>query len=60
MSRQRPRLRNGVDIQLQSAFQDGNWAVAMRLASQRARTFNDQYFDVRTQPMRLYDYARCC
>ncbi|TWU72835.1 hypothetical protein ED733_002053 [Metarhizium rileyi] len=46
MSRQRPRLRNGVDIQLQSAFQDGNWPVAMRLASQRARTFNDQYFDI--------------
>ncbi|KAK9437057.1 N-acetyltransferase B complex non catalytic subunit [Metarhizium brunneum] len=46
MSRQRPRLRNGVDIQLQSAFQDGNWSVAMRLASQRARTFNDQYFDI--------------
>ncbi|KHN96017.1 N-acetyltransferase B complex, non-catalytic subunit [Metarhizium album ARSEF 1941] len=46
MSRQRPSLRNGVDIQLQSAFQDGNWSVAMRLASQRARTFNDQYFDL--------------
>ncbi|KAK2606451.1 hypothetical protein QQS21_003144 [Conoideocrella luteorostrata] len=46
MSSQRPRLRNGVDIQLQSAFQDGNWPVAMRLAQQRARTFNDQYYDI--------------
>ena len=44
----RPRLRNGVDLQLQSAFHDGNWAVAMRLAENRARTFNDQYFQVRT------------
>ncbi|KAG5979309.1 hypothetical protein E4U55_005313 [Claviceps digitariae] len=46
MNRQRPPLRNGTDLQLQSAFQDGNWAVAMRLAQQRARTFNDQYFEV--------------
>ncbi|QPH15840.1 hypothetical protein C2857_000347 [Epichloe festucae Fl1] len=46
MSRQRPRLRNGTDLQLQSAFQDGNWAAAMRLAQQRARTFNDQYFEI--------------
>ncbi|KAG5926481.1 hypothetical protein E4U42_003280 [Claviceps africana] len=46
MNHQRPRLRNGTDLQLQSAFQDGNWAVAMRLAQQRARTFNDQYFEV--------------
>ncbi|KAG5999451.1 hypothetical protein E4U21_006790 [Claviceps maximensis] len=46
MNGQRTRLRNGTDLQLQSAFQDGNWAVAMRLAQQRARTFNDQYFEV--------------
>lgn len=46
MNRSRPRLRNGVDLQLQSAFQDGNWAVAVRLAQQRARSSNDQYFDV--------------
>ncbi|QUC20999.1 uncharacterized protein UV8b_05240 [Ustilaginoidea virens] len=46
MSRQRPRLRNGVDLQLQSAFQDGNWAVVVRLAQQRARTLNDQYFEI--------------
>ncbi|KAG6269680.1 hypothetical protein E4U49_006266 [Claviceps purpurea] len=46
MMRQRPRLRNGTDLQLQSAFQDGNWAVVMRLAQQRARTTNDPYFEV--------------
>ncbi|KAG6019833.1 hypothetical protein E4U41_003066, partial [Claviceps citrina] len=46
MNGQRPRLRNGTDLQLQSAFQDGNWAVAMRLAQQRARTFNDPYFEI--------------
>ncbi|POR34924.1 Uncharacterized protein TPAR_04852 [Tolypocladium paradoxum] len=46
MSRQRPRLRNGVDLQLQSAFHDGNWPVAIRLAEKRARTLNDQYFEI--------------
>ncbi|KJZ80075.1 hypothetical protein HIM_00789 [Hirsutella minnesotensis 3608] len=46
MSRTRPRLRNGVDLQLQSAFGDGNWAVAIRLAEKRARTLQDQYFDI--------------
>ncbi|PHH92169.1 hypothetical protein CDD83_8555 [Cordyceps sp. RAO-2017] len=46
MSRQRPHLRNGVDLQLQSAFHDGNWPVAMRLAEKRARTFQDQYFEI--------------
>ncbi|UNI17079.1 hypothetical protein JDV02_003457 [Purpureocillium takamizusanense] len=46
MSRPRPRLRNGVDLQLQSAFQDGNWPVAIRLAEKRWRTFNDQYFEI--------------
>lgn len=46
MHRQRPRLRNGVDLQLQSAFHDGNWSVVVRLAEKRAKTFNDQYYDV--------------
>ncbi|EQK99899.1 N-acetyltransferase B complex, non-catalytic subunit [Ophiocordyceps sinensis CO18] len=45
MSRPRPRLRNGVDLQLQSAFQDGNWPVVIRLAEKRARTLQDQYFE---------------
>ncbi|PHH72615.1 hypothetical protein CDD80_4413 [Ophiocordyceps camponoti-rufipedis] len=46
MSRPRPRLRNGVDLQLQTAFQDGNWPVAMRLAEKRARASQDGYFEV--------------
>ncbi|KAM4054304.1 n-acetyltransferase B complex (NatB) non catalytic subunit [Hirsutella rhossiliensis] len=46
MSRPRPRLRNGVDLQLQSAFQDGHWPVVIRLAEKRARTFQDQYFEI--------------
>lgn len=46
MSHQRPRLRNGVDLQLQSAFHDGIWPVAIRLAEKRARAFGDQYFEV--------------
>jgi len=44
---QRPNLKNGVDLQLQSAFNDGNWAAVIRLAEKRARTFNDQYYEVR-------------
>ncbi|KAJ4244390.1 hypothetical protein NW762_014518 [Fusarium torreyae] len=43
---QRPSLKNGVDLQLQSAFNDGNWAVVIRLAEKRARTFNDQYYEI--------------
>ncbi|PFH56890.1 hypothetical protein XA68_15817 [Ophiocordyceps unilateralis] len=46
MFRSHPRLRNGVDLQLQSAFQDGNWPVAIRLAEKRARTSQDGYFEV--------------
>lgn len=46
MNQQRPRLKNGVDLQLQSAFHDGNWPVVVRLAEKRARTFNDQYYEV--------------
>ncbi|PNY29927.1 Uncharacterized protein TCAP_00161 [Tolypocladium capitatum] len=46
MGHQRPRLRNGVDPQLQSAFQDGNWSVVVRLAEKRVRTLNEQYFEI--------------
>ncbi|UKZ66082.1 uncharacterized protein TrAtP1_007264 [Trichoderma atroviride] len=45
MNRQRPRLKNGVDLQLQSAFQDGNWPVVIRLAEKRAKISNDQYYE---------------
>lgn len=47
MGRQQPRLRNGVDLQLQSAFASGNWTAVVNLAEKRARTFQDQYFEVR-------------
>ncbi|KAG5744647.1 hypothetical protein H9Q70_012649 [Fusarium xylarioides] len=43
---QRPNLKNGVDLQLQSAFNDGNWAAVIRLAEKRVRTFNDQYYEI--------------
>ena len=46
MSRQRPRLRNEVDLQLQSAFYDGKWPLAMRLAENRTRTSTDPYYNV--------------
>ncbi|KPM44463.1 hypothetical protein AK830_g2136 [Neonectria ditissima] len=46
MNRQRPTLKNGVDLQLQSAFNDGNWAVVIRLAEKRARALNDQYYQI--------------
>jgi hypothetical protein len=46
MNRQRPRLKNGVDLQLQSAFHDGNWPVVIRLAEKRAKISNDQYYEV--------------
>lgn len=46
MHRQRPRLRNGVDIQLQSAFSDGNWPLVVQLSEKRARSFKDEYYDV--------------
>ncbi|CAM1511997.1 Fc.00g095100.m01.CDS01 [Cosmosporella sp. VM-42] len=46
MSRGRPPLKNGVDLQLQSAFSDGTWPVVIRLAEKRARTLNDQYYEI--------------
>jgi N-terminal acetyltransferase B complex non-catalytic subunit len=42
----RPKLRKGVDLQLQSAYLEGNWGVVARLAEKRARAQNDQYFEV--------------
>ncbi|VUC24771.1 unnamed protein product [Clonostachys rosea] len=46
MNRSRPRLKNGVDLQLQSAFSDGNWPVVIRLAEKRMRMLNDQYYQI--------------
>ncbi|KAH7312675.1 N-acetyltransferase B complex non catalytic subunit-domain-containing protein [Stachybotrys elegans] len=41
-----PYLKNGVDMQLQTAFEERNWPVVARLAERRARTLNDQYYEV--------------
>ncbi|KAL0938293.1 uncharacterized protein CTRU02_204903 [Colletotrichum truncatum] len=46
MSWNRPQLKSGVDLQLQSAFNDGQWANVIRLAEKRFRTFNDPYYEV--------------
>ncbi|KAF5536013.1 hypothetical protein FNAPI_11898 [Fusarium napiforme] len=43
---QEPDLRNGVDLQLQSAFSAGNWATVFRLAEKRAQTSNDKYYEI--------------
>lgn len=42
-----PRLKNGVDLQLQTAFYDQNWSTVVRLAEKRAKMVNDPYYDVR-------------
>lgn len=45
----RPSLKNSVDVQLQNAFGDGNWATVVRLADKRAKATNDPYFEVRVK-----------
>ncbi|KAK4229278.1 N-acetyltransferase B complex non catalytic subunit-domain-containing protein [Podospora fimiseda] len=40
-----PPLKNSVDMQLQSAFSDGNWPTVVRLASKRFATFKDPYYE---------------
>ncbi|KAF9870648.1 N-acetyltransferase B complex non catalytic subunit [Colletotrichum karsti] len=46
MSWNRPQLKSGVDLQLQTAFNDGQWANVIRLAEKRFKTFNDPYYEV--------------
>ncbi|KAM3522883.1 hypothetical protein NHJ13051_005408 [Beauveria bassiana] len=41
-----PRLKNGVDLQLQTAFYDQNWSTVVRLAEKRAKMVNDPYYEV--------------
>ncbi|KAH8900932.1 hypothetical protein GQ53DRAFT_790362 [Thozetella sp. PMI_491] len=41
----KPALRQTVDVQLQTAFSDGNWPTVVRLAEQRFRTLKDPYFE---------------
>ncbi len=42
----RPALKSTVDVQLQTAFSDGNWPVVIRLADKRAKSLKDPYYDV--------------
>ncbi|KAK4142908.1 N-acetyltransferase B complex non catalytic subunit-domain-containing protein [Dichotomopilus funicola] len=41
----RPALKNSVDVQLQTAFSDGNWNTVIRLATKRAATLKDPYYE---------------
>jgi len=42
----RPALKSTVDVQLQTAFSDGNWSSVVRLATKRAATLKDPYYEV--------------
>ncbi len=43
---QRPPLKNGVDMQLQSAFSEQNWTTVLRLADKRVKGSQDAYYEV--------------
>lgn len=42
----RPALKNSVDVQLQTAFNEGLWSNAARLAAQRFKAKKDPYYEV--------------
>lgn len=42
----RPALKNTVDVQLQTAFNEGLWSTVIRLAAQRYKTKKDPYYEV--------------
>ncbi|KAK3346105.1 N-acetyltransferase B complex non catalytic subunit-domain-containing protein [Lasiosphaeria hispida] len=42
----RPALKSSVDVQLQTAFSDGNWNSVIRLADKRAKSLKDPYYEV--------------
>lgn len=42
----RPALKNSVDVQLQTAFNDGLWPNVVRLAAQRYKAKKDPYYEV--------------
>ncbi len=44
--RQRPLLKNTVDLQLQNAFNDGNWPAVIRLVDRKTKTSPDAYLEV--------------
>ncbi|KAK4213132.1 N-acetyltransferase B complex non catalytic subunit-domain-containing protein [Rhypophila decipiens] len=41
----RPALKNSVDVQLQTAFSDGNWPSVIRLADKRFKSLKDPYYE---------------
>ncbi|KAK0648927.1 N-acetyltransferase B complex non catalytic subunit-domain-containing protein [Cercophora newfieldiana] len=41
----RPALKSSVDVQLQTAFSDGNWNSVVRLADKRAKSLKDPYYE---------------
>ncbi|CAK7210671.1 hypothetical protein SBRCBS47491_000854 [Sporothrix bragantina] len=43
--RQRPPLKNGVDMQLQTAFAEQNWTTVIRLADKRQKVAKDSYYE---------------
>lgn len=47
----RPALKQSVDVQLQTAFSDGNWSSVVRLADKRAKSTNDPYYEVQRLPL---------
>jgi hypothetical protein len=42
----RPALKNSVDVQLQTAFNEGLWPNVVRLAAQRYKAKKDPYYEV--------------
>lgn len=53
----RPALKNSVDVQLQTAFSDGNWSTVVRLAAKRAQSLKDAYYEVCLEnPLRLSSF----
>lgn len=42
----RPALKNSVDVQLQTAFNEGLWPNVVRLAAQRFKAKKDPYYEV--------------
>lgn len=56
----RPALKNSVDVQLQTAFNEGLWPTVVRLAAQRHKTKKDPYYEVgwSSQPLLLHLHLR--
>ncbi|KEY69183.1 hypothetical protein S7711_01644 [Stachybotrys chartarum IBT 7711] len=42
----RPFIKSGINLQLQTAFQEENWVVIGRLAERRWKETKDQYYDI--------------